>query len=84
MPRALEQRLSQNGHLGPGLSPSARGFDYYKGMKNVQNDSSFPLPTNYVRNLLELVSNRGGDADAVLLLAGLSRADIERLDGVIS
>lgn len=84
MPEALEQRLSQNGHLGPGLSPSARGFDYYKGMKNVQNDSSFLLPTNYVRNLLELVTNRGGDADAVLLLAGLSRADIERLDGVIS
>ncbi|MCA6060681.1 AraC family transcriptional regulator [Thalassolituus sp. ST750PaO-4] len=53
-------------------------------MKTAQSETSIQLPTNYLRNLLDLVAGRGGDGLQMMQRSGLSPELIDTIDGQIS
>ncbi|UXD86349.1 AraC family transcriptional regulator [Thalassolituus hydrocarboniclasticus] len=53
-------------------------------MKTNHSDTTIQLPTNYLRNLLDLVEARGGNGADMLLRAGMNQAQIEEIDGQLS
>ncbi|MCD8520791.1 MAG: AraC family transcriptional regulator [Saccharospirillaceae bacterium] len=53
-------------------------------MKTAQSDTSIQLPTNYLRNLLDLVDARGGDGLQMMQRSGLNPELIDAIDGQIS
>lgn len=42
------------------------------------------LPTNYLRHLMLLVANRGGNTHRLLVTAGVSAAELEQPDGMVN
>ncbi|PIQ41764.1 MAG: AraC family transcriptional regulator [Thalassolituus sp. CG17_big_fil_post_rev_8_21_14_2_50_53_8] len=53
-------------------------------MKTAQSETSIQLPTNYLRNLLDLVAGRSGDGLQMMQRSGLSPELIDTIDGQIS
>lgn len=53
-------------------------------MKTAQSDTSIQLPTNYLRNLLDLVAGRGGDGLQMMQRSGLSPELVDAIEGQIS
>mgnify|MGYP001358705546 CR=1 FL=1 len=68
---------------GHGLFSETAG-DKIRGMTIDTLHDSFLLPTNYVPNLLNLISGRGGSASMICVRAGVDERCTEALDGKLN